>query len=105
MRPFRLHLIVVGNDAAFLVRLAIVVHVQLDIARLEALHVALFDKRLLGAHQSTHRQRRARGSLATRGACAVRTVHKLGLPTEADLARRLVPRRLPKVKSANVCSV
>jgi hypothetical protein len=100
MHPSRLRFIVLDSDATFLVRHRLAVIVQLDIACLEALHVALFDERLLGAHQSTHRQCRARGNLATGAAVAVRTVHQLGLSTEADLARRLVPRCFPKVKSA-----
>src|SRR6266403_948693 len=103
MRPSRLlHSIIHGTDATFLVRHRLAIIVQLDIACLEALHVALIDSRL-GPQESTHRQRRARGNVTTVAALAVRTVHKLGLSTEADLARRLVPRSLPKVKSA-ICS-
>ena len=104
MRPSRLRFIVLDSDATFLVRHRLAIIVQLDIACLEALHVALFDKRLLGAHQSTHRQCRARG-LTTRTVLAVHAVHKLGLPTEADLARRLVPRSFPEVKSARYMCV
>lgn len=93
--PSRFHFIFLHSHAAFLVRHRLAIVVQLDIARLEALHEALFGLRLR-AHEAAHRQRRAGGRLAT---LAFRTGDELGLSTEADLARRLVSRSFPKVKS------
>lgn len=93
VHPLRLQLIV--PDAGFFVRHRLAVIVQLDIARLEALHEALFGLRLR-AHEAAHRQRRAGGRVAL----ALRAGDELGLSTEADLARRLVPRSFPKIKSA-----
>lgn len=75
-------------------RLALVI--QHDIARLEALHVALFGLRLR-ADEAAHRQRRGGGRVATRTR-AIRAHDQLGLSAESDLARRLVTRGFPKVE-------
>lgn len=75
-------------------RLALVI--QHDIARLEALHVALFGLRLR-ADEAAHRQRSGGGRVTTRTR-AIRAHDQLGLSAESDLARRLVPRGFPKVE-------
>ena len=65
--------------------------VQFDIMRLEALHKALLGL-LWRAYPAGHLQRRGGGRIAMRAA------DELGLPTESDRARHLIPRRFPKVK-------
>jgi hypothetical protein len=99
MNPSRLQFIVLySSHATFLVRHRLAVIVQLDIARLEALYIALFGLRLR-AHEAAHRQCRAGGRVRS---LSFRTGDELGLSTKADLARRLVPRSFPKVKSVRV---
>ena len=98
MHPPRFRLVVFQDNATIPVphRLALVV--QRDIVRLEALHVALLGLQLR-ARPAGHRQRRGRGRIAT---VAIRATDELGLPTESDLARRLVLRGFPKVKPMRV---
>ena len=96
MHPLGHYLVLIRAHVSFCVRLAIVV--QLDIARLEALHEALLGLRLR-ADEATHRERRGRRRIARGG--SIRARDELGLPTESDLACRLVSRGFPKVKSAS----
>jgi hypothetical protein len=89
--PLRLRLIVFNIYPGLGIRHRHAVVVLLDRVRLEALHetlyIALFRPRLC-AHQATHRQRGRGGRFGT--VTTVRARDDLGLPPEANLARRLI---------------
>jgi hypothetical protein len=98
MNPLHLLLVVHRGNATLTFRVSqrLIIVAQLDVARLEAFHVALLRLRLR-ADEAAHRQRRGGGRVASLG---IRTGDELCLSAEPDLARHLVPRSFPKVKPA-----
>jgi len=94
MYPLHRRLVVLRGHTVLHVPQHLALVIQHDIARLEALHVALVGLRLR-ADEAAHRQCRG-GSRVAAG--AVRACDQLGLSAESDLACCLIPRGFPKVE-------